>query len=101
MKFDRNMIATRLTQALMAEEYDDQVAASVAFHMTDWIEDLEALSQLFKEPERFASEEIDRMLIGFLTHVPNHVAAAAKLLNDTMVSDIFGVGAVPPASEES
>jgi hypothetical protein len=42
--------------------------------------------------------EVSELLIGFLVHVPNHVAAASKLYTDVPVTDIFGVGAT---SEDS
>ena len=37
--------------------------------------------------------EVSQLLISFLVHVPNHVAAASKLYTDIPVTDIFGVGA--------
>jgi hypothetical protein len=40
-----------------------------------------------------SADEINSLLIKFLIHVPNHVAAACKLLTGIPVSDIFKVGA--------
>jgi hypothetical protein len=36
---------------------------------------------------------VNRLVLGFLAHVPNHLAAASKLLTGIPVTDIFGVGA--------
>ena len=46
------------------------------------------------EPDSLSSGEVNEMLLAFLTHVPNHVAAAAKLYADFPVTDVFGVDAV-------
>jgi hypothetical protein len=37
--------------------------------------------------------EVSEMLMGFLVHVPNHLAAASKLYTGMPVTDIFGVNA--------
>lgn len=36
----------------------------------------------------------------FLIHVPNHLAAASKLMLDIPVTDVLGVGAVTETPEE-
>jgi hypothetical protein len=48
--------------------------------MTDWDADLEEIVTLHAQPEVFSDEEIRKVIIGFLVHVPNHVAAAKKLI---------------------
>ena len=69
------------------------VARAVGFHMTDWVADLERLFQFFSDPAALTEDSIEELLYGFLLHVPNHVAAASKLLTGEPVSDIFEVGA--------
>ncbi len=66
----------------------------IAFHMTDWLADLERYYEFCRNPEGLNSEEIEDLLMDFLVHVPNHVAAASALLLGIPVRDIFGVGAV-------
>ncbi len=61
--------------------------------MTDWADDLEALFDFYKNPQSMGDEELSRLLAHVLIHVPNHLAAAAKLFADAPVKDIFGVGA--------
>ena len=37
-------------------------------------------------------EEVRASIIQFLTHVPNHLAAAKKLIGLGPIEDVFGVG---------
>ena len=53
-----------------------------------------AFSAFLQNPSALTAEEIDSMLNRFLVHVPNHLAAAAKIYADFPVSDVFGVGAI-------
>jgi hypothetical protein len=62
--------------------------------MTDWLSDLAAYTEFCRDPGSYALEQVNELLIALLAHVPNHLAAAAKLYCDFPVSDIFNVGAV-------
>ncbi|MBI5646780.1 MAG: hypothetical protein HY962_07590 [Ignavibacteriae bacterium] len=73
----------------------------ICFHMTDWRSDLEMLASFFDAPNRYTDDEVVELLYIFLVHVPNHVAAAAKLLCGIPVEDIFDVGAVSSAGLKS
>jgi hypothetical protein len=93
MKLDRTRISGLIEAAVRAEsELPEAVARDVAFHMTDWLDDLESYYDFCAHPERLSPAEIDKLLIDFLLHVPNHIAAASKLLTGMAVTDIFGVG---------
>ncbi len=72
----------------------EETAKDIAFHMTDWLEDLQELTLFLAEPESYSDSDIHKLLIRFLSHAPDHIAAATKLYMDISVSDIFGVGAV-------
>lgn len=74
-------------------ELDSETAWNVAFHLTDWLDDLQAFHQFCQRPEQFGTEEVNEILMRLLIHVPNHIAAAAKLYCDMPVKDVFGVGA--------
>jgi hypothetical protein len=67
--------------------------------MTDWLVDLERYYDFCVHPEKYDAQEINKLLMDFLIHVPNHVAAASKLLTGIPVSDVFGVGAVEGKSD--
>jgi predicted metallopeptidase len=60
--------------------------------MTDWKKDLERLHGLYENIERLSDEEITKVVIAFLAHVPNHIAAAKKLVGLGPIEDIFKVG---------
>ena len=83
-----------LERACVAEmDLTPEVARDVSFHMTDWIDDLVRYAKLCENPESHSAEQANEILLAFLLHVPNHIAAAAKLFADFSVTDVFGVGA--------
>jgi hypothetical protein len=51
------------------------------FHMTDWIDDLQELADLYKKPESKSSREVFDVVYGFLSHAMSHIHAAAKLID--------------------
>lgn len=63
----------------------------IVFHMTDWLDDLARWAEICEKPEKFDAGHIEKVLTGFLLHVPNHVAAASKLMLDVPVADVFNV----------
>ena len=68
------------------------VSKDIAFHMTDWDHDLDDLIKLYENPDAFSDGEIVKILLQFMAHVPNHVAAAKKLAGMGPIEDIFDVG---------
>ncbi len=96
---DTATIRKRITEALREEGYGN--ADDIAFHMIDWYKDLDRLVKLFEDPNAVGSEEIERLLMDFLVHVPNHLAAASKLMLGFGVSDVFKVGAISDDLDES
>ena len=93
-KIDPVAVEARIREvALRQAELPDSVADDVAFHMTDWLDDLQAFSQFCADPSRLSDAEVSELLTDFLVHVPNHVAAAGKLYTGVPVTDIFQIGA--------
>ena len=93
--FDEAKVRARIEQTALAEaELDAEAARDAAFHMTDWLHDLSAYVAFCRNPDSYTTQEVDKLLIAFLVHAPNHLAAAAKLYADFPVSDIFNVGAI-------
>jgi hypothetical protein len=45
-----------------------------------------------KNPDAFTNDQVFDIVLRFLAHVPNHVAAAKKLAGLGPIEDIFGVG---------
>ena len=50
------------------------------FHMTDWRKDLQELSNMFQNPDKYDEEVASALIIGFLYHVIPHINAAGRLL---------------------
>lgn len=93
-QIDSNLIRDRIREVALREtELSGTVVNDVVFHMTDWLDDLEAYHRFCSHPAAMSDAEVSRLLIQFLLHVPNHVAAAGKLYTSVPVTDVFGVGA--------
>jgi len=93
MSFDQDKIRNKIELSLQSSgKYDKNTCKDIAFHMTDWLNDLDNLCQFYQNPEEYESPE--EILMKFLIHVPEHLAAAAKLMTRTGVADIFNVGSV-------
>ncbi|HEV2695434.1 MAG TPA: hypothetical protein VG347_21240 [Verrucomicrobiae bacterium] len=93
-EFDTESVRARICEVIRHEaDFPDAVVKDIAFHLTDWLNDLEAYARFCADPDSMSDEEISQMLTGFLVHVPNHIAAASKLLTGVPVTDIFKVGA--------
>jgi hypothetical protein len=75
-------------------------SADVAFHLTDCRGDLEELLGFYADPDAYSDAQVYDLLIRFLVHVPNHLAAASKLFTGVPVTDVFGVGATSEPDEE-
>ena len=92
--FDAEKIKRRIEDVALREAgLSADFAHDVTFHMTDWLDDFKKLLQFYQDPEVPSSEEVYRLILQFLIHVPNHLAAAAKLYTGFGVTDVFGVGA--------
>ncbi len=87
-------ISGHITESLIESGKAEKIAMDVAFHMLDWHKDLLELLQYFKNPSEFSAEQVDDLLMGFLTHAPSHIVAAKKLHTGMSVRDVFEIGAV-------
>ena len=88
----RERVKTRIVEAFTELELKPEVVEDIAFHMTDWKEDLLALVHLYESPAELSNDEIQDLIIEFLAHVPNHVAAAKKLAGLGPIEDVFDIG---------
>ena len=90
MEFDKNAIKEKLDAALAGSvEFSEEERANVVFHMTDWLDELARLTDVFWSPSGFSDEEVYSTLLKFLIHAPEHIAAAAHLMTGYSVDDIF------------
>ena len=94
MVYNKNKIKESIGSALKDLDMQPEKIAEAVFHMTDWISDLEEWHSFCDNPESLSNDELQDLLMEFLIHVPNHVAAASKLITEIPVEDIFEVGAI-------
>ncbi len=86
------LVSEDIARAVQDSLISAEVAREIAFHMTDWRYNLEMLIKLYDENLSLSDEEINSIVLEFLAHVPNHVAAAMKLIGYGPIEDIFEVG---------
>lgn len=87
-------LAERLTVALSQYGFlADEAARETAFHLSDWLDDLRAFVQMVDD-EQIEPKQAQHVVMQFLVHVPAHVAAAARIVTDSPVKDVFEIGAV-------
>lgn len=73
--------------------------SDAAFHLTDWLDDLEEWTLFCEKPDALTPKQIKDLVTRFLVHVPNHIAAASKLVTGIPVTDIFNVGATTESED--
>ena len=88
-EFVKKRIAEALTSSLGLEMAE---ASEIAFHITDWKENLDELVEVYEKADELSDDHIQRTVIKFLAHVPNHIAAAKKLVGLGPIEDVFNVG---------
>lgn len=105
MKYDIQVIETKLAEAL--EDWDDDNNLSIdqkrdiIFHMVDWLDDLKQWSNFCQDPSQYSSDDVQSLLTYILCHIPEHIAAAAKLLINQPIRDIFEVGVTTEDEERT
>lgn len=92
MQDNQKIIQPKLAKIIESEGIDEKQADSVAFHLTDWLNDLENFYKLISDLESYSTEEANKIVSNFLIHVPEHVVAAKKLYLDESVEDLFELG---------
>src|SRR2546423_12978141 len=86
--------------AILSSDLGEDKAREVAFHMADWSGDLEELHRAWHNLESMDDEQLSKIIYAFLAHVPNHLAAAKKLIGYGPVEDIFKVGVLEEDDED-
>jgi len=86
------VVRARIAEAFVKSTHQSAVASEIAFHMTDWDHNIDDLLKIYNEPQRVTNDEIVQIVLEFLAHVPNHVAAAKKLAGLGPIEDVFEVG---------
>lgn len=85
-------LSSKIADAFAASMVSREAAKDIGFHMTDWDHNVDDLISLYENPENFTNDQIVEIVLRFLAHVPNHVAAAKKLSGLGPIEDVFEVG---------
>jgi len=88
----KEFVRNKIVAAFTANELDSNICEDIAFHMTDWKEDLEQLVGLYQNVDSLTDSGIRKVVISFLAHAANHIAAAKKLVGLGPIEDVFQVG---------
>lgn len=86
------MLSERLEAAFIAGEVEQAIAWDIAFHLTDWADDLNEIIRLYEQAQPLTDDEIRAIIYPILAHMPNHLAAAKKLSGMGPIDDIFALG---------
>jgi hypothetical protein len=69
----------RVARELTGAARGTAVNHDFCFHMTDWVDELRALSKLVQSPADASDEEWKKAVQGFLIHASGHILAAARI----------------------
>jgi hypothetical protein len=90
MKKSAKQLAARIALSIKnSAKLSEAECSEIAFHSTDWLDELELLCSTFDSIESLSDEEIYNNLLRFLIHAPEHIAKAAELMTGTGVEGIF------------
>ena len=85
-------LALTLERALRREGYSRRKAHDIAFHLLDWMSELDTLYRLFNQSRKPSDPEIRKAVTDFLVHAPQHINAAKFLYGLGSPEDMFGLG---------
>ena len=94
MPAESNEIAARISRSFTESGLEPEKATQLAFHMTDWLDDFVALENVFGNIGASSDDQLQSTLLQFLAHVPDHLAAAKKLIGLGPVHDVVAIGAL-------
>jgi hypothetical protein len=70
---------------LFVEYYDEEKpgdSKDFAFHMADWVNDLEDLHSLYGNPSKYTDKEQFQIVHSFVSHAGSHIKEAIKIMGD-------------------
>jgi len=64
-------------------------ANETAFHLTDWLEELESFYLTVNECKTLTEQQISDNISNFLIHAPEHIVRASKIVTGLEIENIF------------
>jgi len=72
-------LRTKLRQVFTSLNDEEEGAGEFVFHMLDWKDDLDALIDLYENPDDHSVNRAEAAIQAFLIHAVGHLNAAARL----------------------
>lgn len=94
MKYNQKKLMPKIIKAVRNDLDASKYAGDIAFHLTDWLDDLQDFYNYLNNPDKYSNSEANKIIHIFLSHATNHIVAAYKLYIGEPVKDVFEVGAV-------
>ncbi len=69
-----------MLKALKSNGVSEEDAYQITFHLTDWLDDLKPFVVFLENPESYSNDEVNKILIRFLVHAPDHMNTAAEII---------------------
>jgi hypothetical protein len=87
---DQKRISGQIANAICEESgLSRPKCEEIAFHMTDWLDEFSRLREFYLPPDSYSTDKIYSLVLEFLIHAQEHIAAASDLLTDIPVERIF------------
>lgn len=90
-KLDTKKLRKRL-EIIAVERIGLSEAESVefSFHMTDWMDDMQDLSETIRSGEDADNGKLYNSMLRFLLHAPAHIVAAATMMTGESRDEVCG-----------
>lgn len=91
MMFKEKDIRKRIEDVIKIyhDDLSDKQIYDFAFHMTDWLKDLEKLVKAYTSLDKIGDKNIYDILLGFCIHVPLHIVKANEIIMDEQFSLLY------------
>jgi hypothetical protein len=88
---EKNELASRIVHAVKKrhDELSSEDLREFAFHMTDWIDDLQRLISAYEADIEISDDQIYEILLKFCIHAPLHIVRASEILLDDKFSLLY------------
>ena len=87
---DARELRARLERIIIEEVGgSSEQAAEFSFHMTDWLDDLEALWESYESIHEVDDEKLYTVVLDVLIHAPAHVVRAATIMTEESAEEML------------
>lgn len=87
MKPQTELAKQAIARSFQEWELSEQQRYDLAFHMPDWVKDLEQFVDFLENPGKYSDNQIQEIILGFVIHAPYHLNKAADITIDGPIAD--------------